>query len=94
VIVWENAFATAKFPQDLFLGPYDERWSAVGSGMRRTHLGASVAEFQKLWAPSGYFNSVFVSVLDIYGQMQVYSCRYLHPFVDIYSTSIIQAHSR
>lgn len=53
VTVWENAFAAAKFPADLFLGTYDERWSATEDGMRRTHLGGGVAEFQELWAPSG-----------------------------------------
>lgn len=52
VIVWENAFAVAKFPERLFLGPYDERWSAVSGGMRRTHIGAGAEEFQRLWHPA------------------------------------------
>lgn len=49
VIVWENAFAAAPFPRDLFLGLYDERWSAIEGSMRRTHLGDGAKDFLNLW---------------------------------------------
>ena len=53
VIVWENAFAVRKFPPDLFIGTYDERWSAVDGSMRRTHIGAGLVEFERLRGSSG-----------------------------------------
>ena len=42
MIVWDNAYAEIPLPLDIFLGPYDERWSVVDNEPRLTFRGAGI----------------------------------------------------
>ena len=42
VIVWENRFASKPFPRELFAGPYDERWGADGTELKRIYAGTGI----------------------------------------------------
>ena len=44
VIVWENGFATAPFPRELFQGKYDVRWGIVGDSQQMIFRGEGLTE--------------------------------------------------
>jgi hypothetical protein len=44
VIVWENIYAVAPLPADMFVGPFDERWGMMDNRIRRTYVGAGLSE--------------------------------------------------
>jgi hypothetical protein len=48
VSVYDNPYARIPLHQDLFKGPYDERWSVDGEFMKRVYLGLEVARFEEV----------------------------------------------
>jgi hypothetical protein len=52
VVVYENPFARIPFRQDLFRGPFDERWGVDGEFMRRVYVGSEVAAIESVLGES------------------------------------------
>ena len=42
VIIWENVYARAPLPRDIFNGPYDERYGLDGTDMTRVFCGSGI----------------------------------------------------
>ena len=53
VVVWDNAYADTPLPLDIFRGPYDERWSMVGSDQALTFRGAGIVAVEPDDNPEG-----------------------------------------
>ena len=50
IIVWDNPFATVRFPADLFTGAFDEHWVRDGNCMRRSFCGDGLSEYYRYLA--------------------------------------------
>lgn len=49
VTVDENPYARIPLAQDLFRGPFDQRWGAEGEFIKRLYVGPEVARLEKDW---------------------------------------------
>ena len=52
VVVYDNPFARIPLPQDLFRGPFDERWGVDGEFMRRVYVGSELAAIEAVLGES------------------------------------------
>jgi hypothetical protein len=48
VVIVENPFATIVFPENLFVGPFDERWKIQNDKIERVFAGDAIKEIESL----------------------------------------------